>query len=340
VAGQTLAGMRTVNERLEALLETSTRLAAAEHEGEVTASAVACALRLSAARAAFLVGDTPDGPSKLVAAAGEAALFDVLAEPVRELIEQAASGRPVLRGAGPPAANAEAFAAAAVPVANVGALVVVTAPSRAVASAELGPLSTLAALTSVAVRRAQLTDAQRNFFVHVTDMLVAALDAHLDLQAGHSRRVAELSNRLGRELGLVDQQRQRLHFAALLHDVGMLRIHPQRFADPKANRQHPALGHRMLAPIRFWSEVAPLVLHHHEWHDGGGYPDGIAGDDIPIESRIIGLAEAFDSMTSASSYKAPVHRDEAIRRVEEGSGTQFDPAIVGAFLRLVRREEL
>jgi putative nucleotidyltransferase with HDIG domain len=223
-------------------------------------------------------------------------------------------------------------------VEGVGTLLVAAPGSRSLGTAELGLLATLAALASVAGRRAQLADAQRNFFVHVTDILVAALDAHLDLQAGHSRRVAELANRLGRELGLGEERRQRLHFAALLHDVGMLRIHPQRFPDPKAYRQHPALGHRMLAPIQLWEEVAPLVLHHHEWFDGSGYPEGLGGEDIPLESRIIALAEAFDSMTSASSYKTPVDAEEAIRRIEDGRGTQFDPQVVQAFLALRQGE--
>jgi HD-GYP domain-containing protein (c-di-GMP phosphodiesterase class II) len=96
----------------------------------------------------------------------------------------------------------------------------------------------------------------------------------------------------------------------------------------------------MLAPIQLWEEVAPLVLHHHEWFDGNGYPDQVAGEAIPLESRIIGLAEAFDSMTSASSYKAPVDRDEAIRRIETGSGTQFDPKVVRVFLDLARRGDI
>ena len=148
------------------------------------------------------------------------------------------------------------------------------------------------------------------------------------------------SNRIGRELGLDEARRQRLHFAALLHDVGMLRIDPQRMNDPRMARQHPTLGHRMLAPIQLWEEVAPLVLHHHEWFDGNGYPEQIAGEAIPLESRVIGLAEAFDSMTSSSSYKDPVEREEAIRRVEAGSGTQFDPDVVRVFLELARRGDL
>jgi len=100
------------------------------------------------------------------------------------------------------------------------------------------------------------------------------------------------------------------------------------------------LGYRMLAPIQLWAEFAPFILHHHEWFDGNGYPDALAGEAIPLESRIIGLAEAFDSMTSDSSYKQSVDQEEAIRRIEAGSGTQFDPAVVKVFLDLWRRAAL
>ena len=100
------------------------------------------------------------------------------------------------------------------------------------------------------------------------------------------------------------------------------------------------MGHRMLAPIQLWADVAPLVLHHHEWWNGGGYPEQLAADAIPLESRIIGVAEAFDSMTSRSSYKEPVPTDEAVRRVEAGAGTQFDPEVVRVFLDLARRGDV
>jgi hypothetical protein len=337
VTWQTVGRMRGDNERLEALLETSGRLAAAPHESEVAARAAACALRLGRARAAFFVSGAAGAPPKLEASAGETALFAGLEAQLGALLARALDeGRPVLWGGDAP----ERFAGAVVPVEQVGALAVVAAAESPFDPADLGSLATLAALASMAARRAELADAQRNFFVHVTDMLVAALDTRMDLQAGHARRVAELANRLGRELGLDDARRQRLHFASLLHDVGMLRLDPRRMQEPKANRQHPTLGFRMLSPIQFWADIAPMVLHHHEWFDGGGYPDGLVGDDIPLESRIIGLAEAVDSMTSASSYKEPVAHDEAVRRVEAGSGTQFDPSVVRAFLELERRGEL
>jgi HD-GYP domain-containing protein (c-di-GMP phosphodiesterase class II) len=328
---RSLAEMRADNQRLEVSLESSARLAAADHAGELAGTAVAAALRLTDAAGAFLVALASGAPPKLEAAAGDRDRFESVAARLADLGEQAAE---------PSLWTDSAGSGAAFPVAGVGLLAVATAPGRRLAPAAVRSLAMLATQTSVALRRAQLLDAQRNFFAHVTDVLVAALDTHMDLQAGHARRVAQLSNRLGRELGLDDARRQRLHFAALLHDVGMLRIERARLDDPRALRQHAQLGHRLLAPIQLWADVAPLVLHHHEWWDGSGYPDRLAGEAIPLESRIIGVAEAFDSMTSAATYQVPVSVEEAVRRVETGSGTQFDPAVVRVFLELARRGDL
>jgi HD-GYP domain-containing protein (c-di-GMP phosphodiesterase class II) len=328
---RSLAEVSADNGRLEVSLETSARLAQGDHAGELAGTAVAAALRLTDAAGAFLVALATGAPPKLEAAAGERALFDAVAARLAELGELAAE--PALWA--DPAGSGAAF-----PVAGVGLLAVATAPGGRMAPTAVRALAMLATQTSVALRRAQLLDAQRNFFAHVTDVLVAALDTHMDVQAGHARRVAQLSNRLGRELGLDDARRQRLHFAALLHDVGMLKIERTRLDDPRALRQHAQLGHRMLAPIQLWSDVAPLVLHHHEWWDGSGYPDRLAGEAIPLESRIIGVAEAFDSMTSTPSYQPAVTLEEAVRRVETGSGTQFDPAVVRVFLELARRGDL
>jgi hypothetical protein len=337
VTRRTLGQMRVANERLEALLDAASRLAAAPHETEVASICAAAALRIAGAPAAFFVGAVPGSPPKIEAAAGERELWPRVQERIGELVERSiGEGRPILWGA----TAEDRHAGALIPAPGVGALAVVTrgrAPSEAPV---LHPLTMLATQASIAARRVQLVEAQRNFFVHVTDMLVAALDTHMDLQAGHARRVAQLSNRIGRELGLDEARRQRLHFAALLHDVGMLRIDPSRLGDRRVARQHPQLGHRMLAPIQLWSDIAPLVLHHHEWFDGGGYPEQLAGEAIPLESRIIGVAEAFDSMTSESTYQPSVTREEAVRRIEAGSGTQFDPAVVEVFLQLARRGDL
>ena len=157
---------------------------------------------------------------------------------------------------------------------------------------------------------------------------------------GHARAVAHISNRLGRKLGFSDHRLERLHFAALLHDLGMLRVPLAKHEDKRAVRAHPALGHRMLQAINAWADLAPFVLYHHEWFDGSGYPEGLAGEAIPLEARIIGLAEAVDSMTSKTSYKAALSHEKAITEVREGAGTQFDPELVREFLALVEEGAL
>jgi HD-GYP domain-containing protein (c-di-GMP phosphodiesterase class II) len=120
----------------------------------------------------------------------------------------------------------------------------------------------------------------------------------------------------------------------------MLRVPLAQHEDRQAVRAHPVLGHRMLRSIHAWADLAPFVLHHHEWFDGSGYPEGLAGEAIPLEARIIGLAEAVDSMTSSTSYKTALARDEAIAEVREGAGTQFDPELVSEFLALVEEGAL
>jgi HD-GYP domain-containing protein (c-di-GMP phosphodiesterase class II) len=98
-------------------------------------------------------------------------------------------------------------------------------------------------------------------------------------------------------------------------------------------RRHAELGDEMLRPIRVWEDLAPIVRHHHEWFDGRGYPDRLSGESVPLESRIIAVAEAFDAMTSDKSYKPPIPVEQALDRLKLGAGSQFDPAVVDAFLR-------
>ncbi len=206
-----------------------------------------------------------------------------------------------------------------------GALAVWHDDARPLEPASGAALSTLAALATVALRNAAHHDTERNFYAHATNLLVSALDAHLAHQTDHSRRVAHLANRIGRRLALSDTRLERLHFAALLHDIGMLRVDPRNVGDRAAVRRHPELGAEMLKPIKLWEDLAPIVRHHHEWIDGGGYPDGLKGDRIPLESRIIAVAETYDALTSEYSYQQPIRstrRSAASRPARACSSTR------------------
>ena len=120
----------------------------------------------------------------------------------------------------------------------------------------------------------------------------------------------------------------------------MLKLDASLQHDSKLCAKHTLLGARMLGRIRLWQELAPIVQHHHEWFDGSGYPDGIAGEAIPLEARIIALCDAFDSMTSPTSYKPARPLAAAVRELEACAGTQFDPELVRRFVALIDEGEL
>jgi putative nucleotidyltransferase with HDIG domain len=334
-----LARMRRDNERLEGLLEWSNALGDSEHVSDVLASATARALEMETAEAGyiFLKGNEDTLPS-LAQSTGKDAerAYTEHAGAIEEIVRCAMeSGRPAMR-----VSEAGEMAAAAVPLpassVAQGAIAVLRHGSAPFDAGELGALSTLASMSAVALHNADLRESQRNFFSHVTDMLVTALDAHLGFHHGHGSRVAQLANRLGRRLGLGDQELSRLHFAALLHDIGMLKIDASQQMTRATCEKHALFGHRMLTRIRLWRELAPIVYHHHEWFDGRGYPDGLSGAAIPRESRIIALCDAVDSMTSDASYRTPLGLDAAVAELGRCAGSQFDPELVAAFAELAR----
>jgi putative nucleotidyltransferase with HDIG domain len=219
--------------------------------------------------------------------------------------------------------------------------VVLAGPGEVLAPDAIDAASTVVGMAGAALRRGDLEDAQRNFFAHITDLLVSALDAHVVEREGHAMGVARIANRIGHEIGLPADRIERLHFAAMLHDIGLLKFEQARHRDSKALRLHPAVGARMLARIRLWEPIAPIVLHHHEWWDGSGYPEGKAAEAIPLESRIVALADAVDAMRRPKVKRAtPLTLPEIAEEVAAGRETQFDPALVDAFLALYERGEV
>jgi putative nucleotidyltransferase with HDIG domain len=337
-AQQALRRMDEDNRRLVSLLGASRALSAAPDL--TTAAHETGRVALEMARADFAAVLKPEADGTLVVEA--AGTTDEEVRDVAWALHRALE-RAVAADAPLPQTLADGRHAVVVPLRTAtqgraeGALLVVRRAGGPLQPEELDVLATLAGLAAVSLATSDLRDAQRNFFSHVTTLLTRALDAHLGRQEDHGHRVARLANRVARALDLPEERVERLHWAALLHDVGMLGVPRERHSDREAREPHSRLGHDMLRPIRFWERSAPIVLHHHERYDGLGYPDGLAAEAIPLESRIVAVCDAFDAMVSRTSYQPVRNVDEALDELRRHAGTQFDPHVVRAFLALVEQ---
>jgi len=335
------------NQRLATILKASRSLAAAPHTHAAAEATASCSRQLTGARAVFVLLRTEDGkPASLCESVGEGAqaLFGRHAEEIAELVEQVGRSRDttVQQPVGEWIAAALSLDGDA---GARGAVVALLDPGQieqggALAPAVLDAMSTLASLAGVALQSADLKDSQRNFFTHATEIIVAALDTHVPERAGQAQRVARLANRIGRELGLQDEVLRRLHFASLLKDIGRLRLDAAQQRSPAHVSRHPLLGHRMLSRIRLWEPLAGIVLQQHTHFDGTGSPDAPIGEAIPLESRILHVADAFMHMRRSSEYGLEVGDREALQEIVAGKGTQFDPAVVECLEALVERDEI
>jgi HD-GYP domain-containing protein (c-di-GMP phosphodiesterase class II) len=186
-------------------------------------------------------------------------------------------------------------------------------------------------------------------------MLAATVDAlgcTLGLRDGptrdHSDRVEELATRLGRRLRLTPAAARELAYAAELHDIGkvglpdsvLLKPGPLAPREWKAVRSHSVWGSELLRRVPGLERVAVIVRHHHERFDGSGYPDGLRGDDIPVESRILAVVDAFVAMTERRPYRAACDPPAAAGELRAGRGTQFDPRVLDAFEAELHRSVL
>ena len=176
--------------------------------------------------------------------------------------------------------------------------------------------------------------------------LVSALDARDSYTAGHSAAVAIYSRDIAKELGLGVEDQQLVYQSGLVHDIGKIAL-PVGIIEKEGTltvqefevmQSHSGIGENMLRPIEDFSSIALVVRHHHERFDGAGYPDGIALGAIPLHSRIIAVADAYNAMTSDRPYRGALPTIVAQARLHESSGSQFDPLIVDAFQRVLNRE--
>jgi diguanylate cyclase (GGDEF)-like protein len=172
----------------------------------------------------------------------------------------------------------------------------------------------------------------------------AALTAKDSTTAAHTQRCSWYTAKLAEELGLGEEEASVIRLASLLHDIGKLAVPDDVLFKPGSlnedewalMKQHPTSALHLLQ-VRSISDAVPVILHHHEHFDGSGYPDGLAGDDIPLASRILLVSDAFDAMTTDRPYRKAMPVEAAIEELKRNSGGQFDPAIVEAFLRILSR---
>ena len=172
--------------------------------------------------------------------------------------------------------------------------------------------------------------------------LVYALEAKDKYTSGHSQRVAKVSEAIARELGVPQQGIKKIRLAGLIHDIGKIGVResvlnkPDKLTDKEFQhiKYHCELGERILAPIVEEKEILQVVRHHHERYDGSGYPDGLSGQQIPLGARILAVADSYDAMVSERPYREAMNIEAVCTEIERYVGTQFDPEVVGAFLRI------
>jgi HD-GYP domain-containing protein (c-di-GMP phosphodiesterase class II) len=203
-------------------------------------------------------------------------------------------------------------------------------------------VTSLAESIGIFLENLLLYEAQQSMFMGTLRSLVNAIDAKDTYTCGHSERVAWLGRALARQAGLPEETCHRVYLAGLLHDVGKIGIpeavlcKPGRLTDEEFEiiKAHPRIGARIVGDISQMSDLIPGVLYHHERYDGRGYPDGLAGERIPLFGRLLCLADSFDAMSSSRTYRRALPLDQVLEEVRRCAGTQFDPDFARVFVDL------
>jgi HD-GYP domain-containing protein (c-di-GMP phosphodiesterase class II) len=227
---------------------------------------------------------------------------------------------------------------------GVDGFITVREPASGVISSDelLGLLGGLSYQASVALQRARSFESLEDTFVSTVEALANALEANDEYTSSHTRWITDMALRVGRELGFDAPALKRLELGALFHDIGkigvptsiLLKPGPLTADERRVIETHPELGERILEPIERLAEVRTIVRGCHERWDGAGYPDGKAGEEIPVEARIIFVCDAFHAMTTDRPYRKRLTNDEARSRLRDAAGTQFDPSVVDVFLSI------
>jgi cyclic di-GMP phosphodiesterase len=197
-------------------------------------------------------------------------------------------------------------------------------------------------------RRAQRELRERLLAPTLASAVANAIEAREATMRGHCERISQLAVRIAAELGLGEDEVETVRIGAIVHDVGKIGIPDSILLNNGALtdderalvRTHPLIGDRILEPVELPAAVRCIVRHHHERWDGAGYPDGIAGEEIPLGARIVALADAVEAMSGERAYRLPLATQQIVSELKDGRGTQWQPELVDIVLDLVDRQEL
>jgi putative nucleotidyltransferase with HDIG domain len=211
---------------------------------------------------------------------------------------------------------------------------------------DLQIINALSMQTSIFIENVKLYENLRNNYLSTIRAFAHAVEAKDEYTHGHSENVMNYTVALGRRMGIKGQELEHIKYAGLLHDIGKIGISeailnkPGKLSDEEYNeiKKHPELGARIISNIPFLSQLVVLVQHHHEHYNGKGYPFGLAGDEIPLGSRMLSVSDTYEAMTSDRPYRKAMPQEKAFKILREERGAQFDPVIVDAFLEVMTKE--
>ncbi len=200
-------------------------------------------------------------------------------------------------------------------------------------------------LLSLYVSRVYLPAKMKSAYLKSITVLAAAVETKDSGTIGHAQRVAETTVAVAKAMGMTGSELERIEYAALLRDIGKAVVphallnkrDPLTVQEWTVVKSHSVLGADMVRSVPFLADCADTVQHHHEYWDGTGYPDGLKGEDIPLASRILAVTSDYDAMISDRPYhhREPMTQDEAIRAIQEGSGTKYDPTVVSVMVEIL-----
>lgn len=230
------------------------------------------------------------------------------------------------------------------PSRKIGVLNLIRSAGRdSFSNLDLEIVNVLASQASISIDNVRLYQNIHDNYLKTIRAFALAVEAKDEYTHGHSENVMKYTVVLAKKLGLSDSEIELVKYAGLLHDIGKIGISELilnkagRLTNPEFDeiKKHPELGARIIADVPFLKALVPLVLHHHEFFTGGGYPSGIAGNEIPLGARILSVSDAYEAMTSNRPYRNALPQDVALDILKKESGRQFDPQIVKAFLEIM-----